>query len=476
MARLSDMPYEITLMIVRLVSPDDIESFALACKDIYYVAYLTLMKHRALKKKHAAYHYYDPDVSGSRCSPSQLLDQILREPRTAFYVQNISLNDWCWKSLQIPVSERRQEHSPMPGLEKTTSILREEVSKTIAQCPFFNETNRQQTSDWLKFIDLGNEDPIIAALLLFLPNLSTLKADGLAGTHEYLNDTLYSIATWKGSGTPLLHLRHAHVADVKLLGILAALPSMKSIHGIGIRATDTETWPDDLVSPNSDVTDLVLTRCSISPKRLFGILGGFKALRSFTYDSAYWTAEPHVSDKVEFDSFWVRAGLSAYAASTLESLTLLSHDKDKNFMGEIRSFERLRYLHTESQLLLGELEHFRDSDLLARKLPPNLETLKLECSGVKDELGLAKRMEDLASGKKEYAPALSKVQLVTRNGVFDINSLPPMEDLAYRIHRTVYVERPDPHNFDAVVEACRIQGIELQVEEFEREVVELYRL
>ncbi len=463
-------------MIVQLLSPDDIESFALACKDIYYPAYLTLMKHRALKKKHAVYHYYGPDVSGSRCSPSQLLDQILREPRTAFYVQEISLNDWCWQLVLIPVWEQRQEHSPIPGREKTNPMLRETVSNLVSQCRFINKTHQQQTSEWLKYIDLGNEDQIISALLPLLPNLSTLKADGLATAHGCLNETLHSIATWKGPGTPLSHLRHAHVAHVKLLGILAALPSMKSIHGIGIEATDTETWPDDLVSQNSNVTDLVLTRCSISPKRLFGILGGFKALRSFTYDSVYWAAEPHVSDKVEFDSFWVRAALSAYTASTLESLTLLSHDKDKNFMGEIRSFERLRYLHTESQLLLGELERFRDSNLLARKLPPNLETLKLECSGVKDELGLAKRMEDLAAGKKEYVPGLRKVQLVTRHGVMDINSLPPIEDSAYRIHRMVRVERPDVHNFDAVVKKCGVQGMELCVEAFEREVVELYRL
>ena len=464
MGRLTDMPNEITLMIIRLVLPDDIESFTSTCAQIYNVAIEDLGKHRTLKRKHGVYRYRDPSryrdprlisapyETSNRCSLAQLLDEILQEPRMAFYVHEISLYGWRRKwSAQEDLEILRPENRHLPYSEGTISRLRKAVSDLVPQ---------DEISCWMRCIRSGCEDPIISLLLLLLPNLSTLKLNHLGEELEHLWGTLYHITNMKSSAAPLSRLRHVQVPRyLELVDIFAALPSVRSIHGFNIHESVTDAdWDSNLAPRTSKLEDLTLATCLINPKRFFEFLETFEALRSFTYHSDI--EKIRNNQRMEFDPFWIRSGLSACARSRLQSLTLLSYDKKRNFMGDIRCFRALRHLHTETQLLLRQASMHHDETSLARTLPPKLEILKLECSGLGDEIGIARLISALAKLKKEYVPGLREVEVVTRNGISDFNT-PPDSSVSARLRN----ERLST-NYETIVEACKVQGIHLLVRAF----------
>ena len=467
------MPNEITLMIIRLVLPDDIESFTSTCTQIYNVATEDLERHRTLKRKHRVYGYEDPSryrdprlysapyQLSNRCSLAQLLDEILQKPRTAFYVQEISIRGWrrMW-SAQEHLETMRPENRHLPYSEGTISRLRKAVSDLVPH---------DEVSSWMRYIKRGSEDPIISLLILLLPNLSTLKFHHLGEDREHLCSTLYRIASMESPAAPLSCLRHVQIPacleipGLKLVGLFAALPSVRSIHGFNIYETGFDAYSDTdlaLVAPwTSKLEDLTLVTCSINPKRLFDFLETFEALRSFTYHSGI--KKYRNDQQVEFDPCWIRSALSAFAKSTLQSLTLLSHDEKRNFMGDIRCFKAVSYLHTETQLLLHQVAMHHDDTSLARALPPKLEILKLECSGLGDEMEIARLISALAKLKKEYVPALREVEVLTRNGTSDFNFSP-----AYSIYAHFREERFSA-NYEAIIEACKVQGFHLVVRAFD---------
>ncbi len=455
-----DLPNEIILMIISLVLPDDIESFTSTCSKIYRLAAQDLERHRALKRQYAVHQHRYPDDNPPRCNVSQLLDEIFQEPRTAFYVRELWIHTWFsrWATKPDPKTPALGgEH--MPYNEGATSRIREVV---------FRHLPHEEASKWMRYIESGNEDPIVALLLLLLPNLSTLKIDYEVNDQECLYGTLCRIAKMKGPHAPLSRLCHVHIMhrfhsekiELKIIGLFAALPSVRSIHAQDAYALNPEVDPDTELPlfTDSRLQDLTFTSCLIDSERLYELLKPFKALRSFTYDAEIRThmlTEPCP----EFEPSRILSGLSDFARSTLESLTILSHNKKRNFMGDIRSFESLRNLHIETQLLLDEFDRHDDDTLLVRALPPKLKTLKLECSKLEDERRIARWILTLADLKPKCVPALQQVEVLTRDGerIFNASHYDPIEE-----RRT----------YKALVEACKRQGVHLLVDAFTTEKIE----
>ena len=311
-----------------------------------------------------------------------------------------------------------QQGSNRPHGQATIPRLNETVSELVPE---------DQVSTWLRYIQTGSEDPIISLLILLLPNLSTLKFEYLSDGQECLYSTLRRITRMKGPDVPLSRLRHVQIphswelGDLKLFEAFLILPSITSIRGTGMFAQNNDAYLDTELAPQtSNVEDLTLTTCWVDPKVLFTYLEAFKALRSFTYDAGAKFLD--MIPPPVFDLFWIRSELFTFAKSTLESLILLSHDRERNFMGSLRGFDVLRSLHTETQLLLGESDMFHDEMSLARALPPKLETMKLECSRVEDEMQIATLISALARLKTEYVPVLRDVEILTSNGAKDFDT------------------------------------------------------
>ena len=455
MAWLTDLPNEIILMIIPLVSPDDIESFTSTCRKIYNLAAQDLERHRSLKRQYGAYHLRGPDDNSLRCRGSQLLDEIIQEPRTAFYVQQLWNHGWFsrWVPQGQDLGPPSLEGVHRPYNEGTISRMRELVTRHVPH---------DEASRWMENIEFGAESPIVALLLLLLPNLTTVKV--LANGPDFLYATLCRITKMTGPEKPLSRLRHVqitHCGDIEsktelnIIALYAALPSVRSIHSLRaydpISLIDTRT---DLVprTSGSDLQDLTFTSCLIESEILYNLLKHLKALRSFTYDASirkYIPAQPYP----KFKPSRILSGLSDFARSTLESLTILSHNKKRNFMGDIRGFESLRNLHIEIQLLLDEFDRHDDDTLLVRALPPKLETLKLECFRLEDERRIARWIFTLAELKPKCVPALQKVEVLTREGdkIFNASHDDPVEKC---------------RTYKALVEACNRQGVHLLVDAF----------
>ena len=300
---------------------------------------------------------------------------------------------------------------------------------------------------WMSEIKYGNEDPIISLLLLLLPNLSKLRFEGLGSGHANLRDTLDRIARMNSPIAPFSLLRHVYLlcagnlAGVRILRHFAASPSIRSIHvkQIGNHVTYSDPSVTELAPQTSKLEKLTLLKCPISPGSLNYVLVGLKALRSFTF-----VAERYL----DFNSLWFRDVLFAVAGSTLESFTLLSRNEKRNVIGDIRIFESLRNLHTETQLLLDYFPIDFDETSLAKALPPKLQTLKLECSGQGDEFVIAKYISKLAEMKKDLVPQLKEVEVSTGNGIRDLNG--PRDGAFFTI--------TEGHSYEALVKACHAQG------------------
>ncbi len=273
MAWLTDLPNEIALMIIPLVLPDDIESFTSTCRNIYNLAAQNLESHRALKRQYTVYRNRHRDYT-PRCNVLQLLDDIFQEPRTAFYVRKLWIYTWVsrWATNQGPETPSL-EGAHIPYNEGTMSRIREVV---------FRHVPHEEISKWMRYIESGNEDPVVALLLLLLPNLSTLKIVYEVNDQECSHGTLCRIAKMKGPHAPLSRLRHVHIwhrfdsetIELKIIGLFAALPSVRSIHAQDAYALNPEVDPDTELPlfTGSRLQDLTLTSCLIDSERLYDLL------------------------------------------------------------------------------------------------------------------------------------------------------------------------------------------------------------
>ena len=370
MAELSDLPNEIILLILPLVLPDYLENFSGACRKHYSLAAEEIERHRTLKREHTLYKSPPLPFRG----PTQLLEKILQEPRIALYVREITLSGWN--------SERATDQEfafLIPHSEGISLTLEQEASEFVP---------KEKRRGWMTEVSHGNEDPIVSLLLILLPKLAKLRLEGFGSERAKLRDTLDRIARVKSQNAPLSLLRHVDLlcawdmSGARILRQFITLPSIRSIHveQLGTHVSFSNLSITELAPPASKLEDLTLLNCRISFKSLKYILTGLHALRSFTFVATMY---------LDFDSTWFRDLLYAVAGSTLESLTLLTRNEKRKVIADLRIFKRLRNLHTETQLLLDYFSIDLDEASLAKALPPNLQTLTLECSGQGDEFIIA---------------------------------------------------------------------------------------
>ena len=434
MAQLSDLPNEIILIILPLVLSDYIETFSGACRKHYSLAAEELKRHRTLKREHTLYKFPSLPFRG----PTRLLDRILQEPRIALYVREITFTGWN--------SERATDPKfafLVPYSEEISLRLEQAASEFVP---------KEKSRVWMTEIFHGNEDPIVSLLLILLPKLATLRLEGLGSERAELRYTLDRIARMKIPNAPLSLLHHVDLlcawdmSGARIPRLFAALPSIRSIHveQIGTHISFSNLSITEAAPQASKLEELTLFNCRVSLKSLKYILTGLKALRSFTFVATRY---------LNFDSTWFRDLLFAVAGSTLESLTLLTRDEKRNVIEDLRIFKYLRNLHVETQILLDYFPIGFDEASLAKALPPNLQTLTLECSGQGDEFVIGKYISKLAQMKKELLPQLQEVDVSLRNGTKDFNKPPDGAPFAIT----------EGHSYEALVKACDAQGFKFHV-------------
>lgn len=195
--------------------------------------------------------------------------------------------------------------------------------------------------EWLAAIDRGDEEPLIALLLMLLPNLRHIDFSPVDETCLCITDALRMIKYDKDSSSSrklrsvnfeIAKPDHEDVLDVEPVILFVGLPSVTSIysHGVG-------TCPEGLLCYYNigvtQVTDLTFVNCSVHPKDIFEFLYATRNLQQFSYSHKGSAGNP-----THFDPFWIRAALLANAQDSLLSLDVLAGGQETCFMGSLTNF------------------------------------------------------------------------------------------------------------------------------------------
>lgn len=360
MHQFKDLPNEILIIIAESVLPDDIENFSATSRDIWFLSKPFLQKHKELKRK-----YKGRECIGDGSPLKDLLYDIVVQPNIALYVESITIDTWydCWDEGPSP------RHIPYPHEELVR--LEEAVAEFVPS---------DQVPAWITAIKSGDEDPILALLLLQLPKVAAINLMIMGPTYQRLFQTLTRILeapglsllsnltnvdiNWEESKPDPLH------RDWQAINTFAKLPSLRTITAWQVYIRNIENDCRYLLQPRtSNVSSLILTDCFIGVRRLSKLLQGFKALKRLTYDGYDFDQQP-------FDTFRICAALRAHTKTSLEYLKILQFDAtDKRYMGSLRDFENLVEIETDL-MLLEDVGHSGRMTLV-EMLPASVEKLHL---------------------------------------------------------------------------------------------------
>ena len=204
MAKFSDLPNELIMGIWGYVlAPEDVESFALASKTVYGLSKPFVTEHAKLKKR---YSIQVLSIWGEK-RPADLLMDLMLKPRIALYVRRFHVDDWapCWEEEDYvydwaACSEEEdvdgwaafsEEERYIPRKSLTADTI--ELLRDGVRCSSVVEIS--ELGNWIAAIELGDEDPIIALILMRLTRLKKLELHGqTSGTDPYILKALGRIA------------------------------------------------------------------------------------------------------------------------------------------------------------------------------------------------------------------------------------------------------------------------------------------
>lgn len=444
MANFSELPNEMVLEIWgHVLEPKDVESFALVSKDIYAIGKPFVEEHNKLKRDFS-FSYMDCWIRAS--TPTFLLKEVLLHPRVALYVSHLSIGSSLaqWQDQEDGDDDDHvDDHHPydgwqsnghVPNPDDITALFVEAIRKS-------NILPLNKDSNWIESVKEGDERPILALLLLRLPNLTTLSLMDEALDGVLCEETIQLFA----GPTFLIHLTKINIGyesgcnnvDLTWWKIFADLPCVQFIHvaDMAIKEADDRIDPDPtqwLIPFDYNLTGLTFTNSGLSPRALFRLLESVKSLRIFSY------VEPN-EEICPYEPFWIRAALLAHAKHSLESLKILpsqtlSHQKDEEqLIGTFREFRALKELEINLRLLLPRFALYELTGLL----PASIEKFYLhipEGMGYKE---VTKLVEYIAVAKPQGVPKLRELKIRTGHGIETIQAcrslIEPLEESCRKV-------------------------------------------
>ncbi|KAM0798412.1 hypothetical protein BDR22DRAFT_860065 [Usnea florida] len=388
MTQFTDLPNEIVAQIAQNVHPRDIVNFSSTSKFIHSVCEPSLKVHQEMERK-----YKKCKCTGNGNLMAYLLSDIILHPTAALYVECLDTS-LRWDGWFEPLGHKGRSYHPRYP-QKMMSRLTQAVADTIPSA---------QVSTWTAALERGDEDPVLALLLLRLPGISTLKVS-FGRTSQCLFQTLRrrmegpGLSSLSALTTLYIDLDHHHLdPECEAISYFATLPSLRSME---IQGLDVEQGVGDcayrLQPQSSNITSIIIRHCSIRKEALYHFFQGFKALRRFSCDQNFILVHP--------GSF--HAPLLAHCKDSLEYLSL-STDWDQ-YMGSLRDFENLKEVETHTSYLL-DLWHSEKRDL-AQKLPASIEKVHLSEDIYADPENIQNTILNAAKDKQKLLPNLQELRI-----------------------------------------------------------------
>jgi hypothetical protein len=282
---------------------------------------------------------------------------------------------------------------------------------------------------WIDNMLDGDEDPVIAILLILLPILTRLSYSNFLSFPPGLRYALAIITDYSQPYRALSRLREVQCtcADVEdnidygefeVIRAFASLPHIRSITSDCIGTYQNDNLVHQSRPPRSNIKVLNLTNSAIDPKSLSEFLNTTHRLECFVYTPCDPNHNPEC-----FDPFWIRTGLQSNAMYTLQSLTLLPNGHRRMFMGSLVELRALKVLETDLGLLLG------DPTISVHKicmvLPLSIETVRLHVDKATD----APQYQPLMCDVKDSVASFPYVSDFTLGGTPRIDTIVPSPGL-----------------------------------------------
>ncbi|CAD6590189.1 MAG: hypothetical protein ASARMPRED_004607 [Alectoria sarmentosa] len=411
MACFSNLSNELVLEILRNVAPRDLGSACTITKTISLLAAPILEEHRRLRQQFLSINNF----CDTEHALVKFLIQILAKPHIAHYVRRLSLYYWCskWGDMGDLYGFQASTQSQMyPFESKDLQLLRAAVENSKI-------VRADEVDEWLQAIQNGNEDPVLALLLVHLPNLERFRPFSIGMPIEQTSRTIQQIKH-APAGTYLSHLKNVSInfdrgwekADMKMFfKSLMSLPSLTSCYVQGLTIDDKERNLEWHLRPHeSNIAKLAFILCTIGEKELSEVLESTKHLEAFSYRSL---APPDLSWRGS-------VGVLHHARHSLEKLTLLPHGDFYTERCSLREFEVLREIDIELALFFSEIES--DFQSLPDLLPPSIRIIRLR-SRIKpplSQLGASRELIRIRQAilcimevKDVMLPQLSEVHVIT---------------------------------------------------------------
>ena len=407
MMAFSNLSNELILLIWKFADVEDIYNFSTVSKRVYFLVHEALHEHCKLFKRLSIIS----NVGAERGEPGlfgRILKEVLLNPRAARYPSLLKIGEWEpeWRDGK----GYSRDIVPAGDLE----LFKQAARNTI-------DLSREELEEeeWLAAIDRGDEEPLIALLLMLLPNLRHIDFNPVDESSLSITNALRTIVDDKDSSSlrklcsvnlELARPSHEEVLDVELVHLFAGLPSVASIYGHGVG-----TCPEDLLyayyGDETKVTNLTFVNCCIHPKDMFEFLSTTRNLQQFFY-----SAKGSAGNPAHFDPFWIRSALLANAQDTLLSLAILANGQETCFMGSLANFTCLGHVVTDLRLLTGDPSTPDHS--LSDVLPTSIINIKLHIDYSSDATYLKDIIQDIC----DYPNYFRQLEIVIVVGVADVRA------------------------------------------------------
>ena len=397
------LPDEIILMILDKVYTRDLETFAATNSRIRRIAHHLLEEHRSLKH---VYSTIDVGVKPYR-SLEYLVLRVARDWLTALYTERLRVTSWL---TQWPTT--------FPG--------------PPASYPIAELTKLSSIPDYMVKLYAGDEDGLLAVLILILPRLRILEVDLDSRNCKCLTSALKDLRSAQMQKTPAgsreapKNLQNIRIRDsvgtsctYPILHAIFQLPSVKTAEFIGLHMYHT-----DIVSVDSDfkpnnLTSLTFTDCGINTEFMHSILKKTDRLEDFSF-----VTDHTMENYLPIDPDMIRAGLAKASQATLRTLRILGcypaqrgDYKKYQYMGSLKNFRVLEHVTLDLETLFDEWQILYED--LWTQLPKSIRTATLH-SHVEEDFN--KLLKDTPIGRCldrsfYYHPMYPRLEALTFRGM-----------------------------------------------------------
>ena len=403
----SNLSNELILTIWHFAEVEDIYNFSTVSKRVYLLVRDALREHCSLTKRLSTISNVGAE-SGEPGLFGRILKEVLLNPRAARYPSLLKIDPWMdqWDS------EVGYPRGMVP--ESDLKLFRQVARDNLV----ISEEEFEEY--WLAAIDYGDEEALIALLLLLLPNLREIQICSENEMTYLIEVALRAIVYEECPSLTKLHtvdLRSAATADsdfldFNLVRLFAGLPSVTCInsHVLGT-VTDDTIYASYCDIGQTNVTNLSFERCCINERALFEFISFTWSLEHFFY-----TPKESTGDPPNFDPFWIRTALLANARTTLRTLTILVGGQELVFMGSLEDFTCLESVQSDLRLLIGHPS--LSSYTLSEVLPSSIVNIGIHINHSSDAAYYKDSIEDIADNPDHFH-RLENMEII---GVSDVGA------------------------------------------------------